>query len=332
MNFADRLLEAIDKKENIGIVGLDPDIEFIPQFIQDEGLDRFPPLTEDDFRAEGFILYEFNKKIIDAVADVTPAVKLNIAFYEAYKAPGIEAFDKTIKYAKGKRLFVAEDGKRNDVGNTARKYSEAHLGKVKRACRNGEVRKEVPSFNLDALTVNGYIGSDCVLEFVKDCRDYGKVIFVLDKTSNPSAGEIQDLVLDDSKIKLSERMAQLIDKKWSEGTIGEEGYKSVGAVVGATYASDALSLRKIMPISIFLVPGYDKKFQGGKPEDIPNFLNEDGRGAVVNSSRGIIAAYRNPDYLEKYGEENFYKASREEAIKMKEDITEALRKSEKSRW
>jgi len=328
MNFADRLLVSIDKKENIGIVGLDPDIEFIPQFIQDEGLDKFPPICEDDFRAEGFILYEFNKRIIDAVADITPAVKLNIAFYEVYKAAGIDAFDKTVKYAKEKGLFVAEDGKRNDVGNTARKYSEAHLGKVKRACRKGEVRKEVSSFNLDALTVNGYIGSDCVLEFVKDCKEYGKVIFVLDKTSNPSAGELQDEFLE-SKLKLSERMAQLIDRKWSEGTTGEEGYKTVGAVVGATVA-DTKTLREIMKTSIFLMPGYGA--QGGRAEEIPNSLNEDGRGAIVNSSRGIIAAYQKSPYFEKYGEEGFYKASHEEAIRMREDINDALRKSGKSRW
>jgi orotidine-5'-phosphate decarboxylase len=331
MNFADRLLREIDKKENIGIVGLDPDVEFIPQHIQDEGLDKFLPRTsEDDFRAEGFALFEFNKRIIDAVADVVPAVKQQIAFYEIYKAPGIVAFDETIKYGKGKGLVVIEDGKRNDVGNTARKYSEGHLGRVKLLRRRDEARREVPSLDLDALTVNGYLGSDCVLEFAKDCKNYGKGIFVLDKTSNPSAGEIQDEILE-SKIKLSERMAHLIENKWSEGTKGEENYKSVGAVVGATYADDARILRRAMPTSIFLVPGYGKA-QGGRPEDIPNFVNKDSRGAIVNSSRDIIAAYREPKYLEKYGEQKFYKASLEEAIKMKEAITEALRKSEKSRW
>ncbi len=323
-NFADKLLRAIDKKENLGIVGLDPNVEFIPQHIQDKALDRYG----NNFEAVGFAFLEFNKKIVDAVADVVPAVKPQIAFYEIYKAVGINAFDKTINYAKEKGLIVIEDGKRNDISNTARKYSEGHLGKVKLLSREGEKRREIPSFDLDALTVNGYLGSDCVLEFVKDCKTYGKGIFVLDKTSNPSAGEIQDEVLE-SKIKLSEKMAHLINK-WGEGTEGEEDYKSIGAVVGATYASDAQSLRRIMTSNIFLVPGLYT--QGGQPEDIPNFINEDGRGAIVNSSRGIIAVYRKPEYFEKYGTEEFYKASREKSIRMKEDITEALRKSKKSRW
>lgn len=328
-NFSDRLLRTVDEKENLGIVGLDPDVEFIPQFIQEKALEKYPLVSRNDFKAEGFAFFEFNKSIIDAVADLVPAVKLNIAFYEAYKSSGITAFDKTIKYARKRNLIVLEDCKRNDVGNTARKYSEGHLGKVKLLSRKNEKREEAFSFGLDGITANGYLGSDCILEFVKDCKEYGKGIFVLDKTSNPSAGEIQDEILE-SNIKISERMAQLIEKKWSEGTEGEEGYKSVGAVVGATYAEDARVLRKIMPNNIFLVPGY--RAQGGKPEDIPNFVNNDGRGAIVNSSRGIITAYKEPENLEKYGEEKFYKASRDEATKMKEDITEALRKSKKSRW
>jgi len=330
-NFADRLLEAIDKKENLGIVGLDPNVEFIPQHIQDEGLDKFlPRLSEDDFRPEGYALFEFNKKIIDAVADIVPAVKLQIAFYEIYKAPGITAFDETVKYAKGKGLLVIEDGKRNDIGNTARKYAEGHLGKVKLLSRRGEKRLDVPSFDLDGLTVNGFLGSDCVLEFTPYCKEpFGKGIFVLDKTSNPSAGEIQDEVLE-SKIKLSEHIARLIHRKWGEGTEGKKGYRSVGAVVGATYSEDAKLLRNVMPASIFLVPGLYT--QGGQPGDIPNFINEDGRGAIVNSSREVIAAYMKHPYSEVYGEENFYKASREQAIKMKGDINSALKKTGKSRW
>jgi orotidine-5'-phosphate decarboxylase len=324
MNFADRLLRAIDKKENLSIVGLDPDVEFIPQHIQDKSLDE----KGNNFEAVGVAFLEFNKRIIDSVADIVPAIKPQIAFYEIYKAPGIIAFDETIKYAKQKGLLVIEDGKRNDVGNTARKYSEGHLGRVKLLRRKNEKEIEIPSFDLDALTVNGYLGSDCILEFVKDCKNYGKGIFVLDKTSNPSAGELQDETLS-SGIKLSEGMAHLINE-WGKGTEGEESYKSVGAVVGATYAIDAQTLRKIMTSNVFLVPGHGA--QGGKSEDIPNFVNKDGRGAIVNSSRGIIAAYSKTSYLEKYGEEGFYKASREEAVKMKEEINQALRNSGKSRW
>jgi len=331
MNFADRLLRAIDKKENYVIVGLDPDVEFIPQHIQNESLDRFPPVSENDFRAVGYGFLKFNKQIIDAVEDLVPAVKLNVAFYEIYQAPGIIALDKTTKYAKEKGLVVIEDAKRNEVGNTARKYAEGHLGRVKLFGREGETRKEVPSFDFDAMTVNGYLGSDCTLEFTKKCKQFDKGIFVLDKTSNPSAGEIQDLVLE-SGIKLSEEVAHMIEEKWSEGTAGKEGYKSVGAVVGATYAPDAEVLRRIMPSSIFLVPGLDPKVQGGKPEDAPYFLNKDGRAAVFNLSRGAIAAFREPEYFEKYGEKNHYKAAREKVIKMREATTLATRKAEKSRW
>lgn len=333
-NFADGLLRQIDKAETPLICGLDPDLGFMPQYIQDKALDKYPRLAEDDFRAEGFALFEFNKQIIDALhgnrKNVVPAVKPQIAFYEAYKAPGIEAFDRTIKYARKKGFIVIEDGKRNDIGNTAKKYADGHLGKVKLLARKGEERKCAFSYDLDALTVNGYLGSDCILEFVKPCKIYGKGIFVLDKTSNPSAGEIQDLVLE-SGIMLSEEMAHWINR-WAEGAKGAEGYKSVGAVVGATYAGDARKLRRIMQDNIFLVPGLGKS-QGGEIGDTHNFLNPDGRGAVFNMSRDLIdAVHRKPEYLEKYGEENFHEAARDEAIIMKENLTEVVRKVGKSRW
>ena len=213
------------------------------------------------------------------------------------------------------------------------------MGRVPLLCRKGESRLEVPSFDLDGLTVNVFLGSDCAMPFVTDCLHYGKGIFCLDKTSNPSAGELQDLlVLDEesqTKTKLSERVAHLINK-WGEGTDGIEGYRSVGAVVGATYAGDATNLRTIMPNNIFLVPGLYT--QGGQPEDIPNFVNKStdsrihGRGAIVNSSREIIYAYRKPEWSLKHDEEEFAEASREKAIKMKKDLTAALRNAQKSRW
>ncbi len=325
-NFADRMLRAIDKKETGLVCGLDDDVEFTPQYIHDKALDKYGYA----FEAVGYAFFEFNKPIIDAVCGILPAVKIQIAHYEAYGAPGIEAFGKTIKYAKKKGMIVIEDGKRNDIGNTAKKYADGHLGKVKLLSRKGEERKEVPSYDLDALTVNGYLGSDCVLEFAKSCREYGKGIFVLDKTSNPSAGEIQDLVIE-SQIKLSEEMAHYINI-WGEGTEGEEGYGSIGAVVGATYPDpDAKVLRKIMTNNIFLVPGLGKS-QGGDIKDSHNFINADGRGAIFNMSRDLIAAFKKPEYMEKYGEEKFYKATREEAIKVKEKLTEVMRKAGKSRW
>lgn len=325
-NFADRMLREIDKSETGLICGLDDDVEFTPQHIQDKALDKYGCT----FEAVGYAFFEFNKHIIDVVYDILPAVKLQIAHYEAYGVPGIEAFDKTIKYAKKKGLIVIEDGKRNDIGNTAKKYADGHLGKVKLLARKGEKRKEVPSYDLDALTVNGYLGSDCVLEFVKPCKKYGKGVFVLDKTSNPSAGEIQDAVLE-SKIKLSEEMAHWINI-WGEGTEGGEGYRSIGAVVGATYADDARNLRKTMNNNIFLVPGLGKS-QGGDVNDTHNFLNTDGRGAIFNMSRDLIdAVHRNPEYMEKHGEEKFYKATKDEAIIVKEKLTEVMRKAGKSRW
>ncbi len=325
-NFADRMLWAIDKKETGLICGLDDDVEFTPQYIQDKALDKHGCT----FEAVGYAFFEFNKPIIDAVCNMLPAVKLQIAHYEAYGTPGIDAFRKTIKYAKKKGLIVIEDGKRNDIGNTARKYADGHLGRVKLLARKGKERKEVPSYDLDALTVNGYLGSDCVLEFAKPCKEYGKGIFVLDKTSNTSAGEVQDLILE-SEMKLSEEMAHLINM-WGEGTEGEEGYRSIGAVVGATYPDpDAKTLRKIMPNNIFLVPGLGKS-QGGEIKDAHNFVNADGRGAIFNMSRDLIAVHRKPEYMEKYGEENFYKATREEAMIVKEKLTEVMRKTGKSRW
>jgi orotidine-5'-phosphate decarboxylase len=323
-NFADRLLREIDRKENLGIVGLDPDVEFIPQCLQDRALD----IHGESFEAVGHAFFEYNKLIIDYISDIVPAVKPQMAFYEIYKSPGIEAFDNTVRYARSKGLIVIEDCKRNDVGNTAKKYSEGHIGMVKMLRRKGEERKSFPSFDLDAVTVDGYIGSDCVLEFARDCKEYGKGIFVLDRTSNPSSVDLQNQILDDG-LKVSERMAHLINS-WGQGTQGDEGYNSVGAVVGATWPPEARSLRRIMNSNIFLVPGYGA--QGGKPADMPTFVNADGRGAIVSSSRGVIAAYREKEYMMKYGEENFYKAARDESIKMKDEINEALCKSGKSRW
>lgn len=324
-NFANRLLWNIDKKETALICGLDPDADFIPQHIQNEALDKYGCT----FEAVGYAFFEFNRSIIDEICGMLPAVKLQIAHYEAYGAPGIDAFDRTIKYAGKKGLIVIEDGKRNDIGNTAKKYADGHLGKVRLLARKGEARKESPSYDLDGLTVNGYLGSDCVLEFAKTCKEFGKGIFVLDKTSNPSAGEIQDEVLE-SKMRLSEKMAHMING-WGEGTEGEKGYNSIGAVVGATYPEDAAGLRKIMPDNIFLVPGLGKS-QSGKVEDAPNFVNRDGRGAIFNMSRDLIAAYRKPEYMKKYGEEKFYKATKEEVTTVKEKLTEVMRKAGKSRW
>ncbi len=313
-NFADRLLSEIEKKQNPTVVGLDPRLEQIPSFIKSEMVKKHGK----NFEAAGACFFEFNRIIIDSVHDIVPAVKPQIAFYEQYGQFGIRAFDATVKYAKSRGLLVIEDGKRNDIGSTSQAYALAHLGHVNLFDR------QVPCFDVDCITVNPYLGSDGVLPFVEQCKVHGKGIFVLVKTSNKSAGELQDLFVmaegkrAAAKTRVYEQMAGLVNE-WGRDTEGSSGYRSVGAVVGATYPKEAKALRKLMPKSIFLVPGYGA--QGGGAEDaIPNF-NRDGHGAIVNNSRGIIFAY------EKHGSENHFDlAARNAAIKMKEDLNKALKK------
>ena len=306
--FADRLLDGIDAKQNISCVGLDPDISKLPPFLKDEAMALFG----DTFTAVGHALVRFNVEIINEVADLVAVVKPQMAFYEKYMAPGIEAFNATVNYAKKKGLLVIEDAKRNDIKNTAKQYSDGHLGLVE-LCSG----KKVPAFDVDALTVNGYLGTDGITPFVEDVKAYQKGIFVLDKTSNPSSGELQDLMLEDTKIKVSEQMAKLIDR-WGEGTEGERGYKSVGAVVGVTYGKEGAMLRKWMPKTIMLMPGYGT--QGGTAKDIVDCVNPDGCGVIVNNSSGIIFAWQK----DKMPADFRYRA-KIATEKMKEDINSALK-------
>ncbi len=313
-NMADRLLEAVDEKENPSVVGLDPRIPRIPNHIKREAKENaFSP-----FEAVKLAIIEFNKGIIDAVKDIVPAVKPQMAFYERYGSQGAVAMEKTIKYARRQGLFVIEDIKRNDIGSTAEAYAEAHLGEVE--CLEGKKR----AFDADFITVNAYLGSDGIEPFLNVCKKENKGIFVLDKTSNPSSGELQDRKIEGNG-KVYELMAELTDK-WGEELVGERGYSSVGAVVGATYPEEAEKLRKMMLRNLFLVPGYGA--QGGTADDVIPCFNEDGYGAIVNSSRGIDYAYEKEEYQE-YGPEAYEKASKRAALDMKEDILKSLEKGGK---
>ena len=302
-NFADRLLDEIERFQNPSCIGLDPRIEDIPDFIKKENERKYNETKEAVARS----FFDFNKMIIDATFDIVPAYKPQIAFYEKYGSEGVKAFEDTVNYLKNKNKIVIEDAKRNDIGPTAEAYAQGHL--------NPE------GFDVDAVTCNPYLGIDGVKPFIDEAIKYGKGIFVLVKTSNPSSGDFQDRVLENGK-KLYEVVGEMV-QKWGAGTEGERGYQIVGAVVGATYPGEAKVLRKIMPKSIILVPGYGAQ-GGGAGEAIPNF-NEDGRGAIVNSARGIIFAYKADLYKNKFQPEEFHLAAREATISMKKDLMEALK-------
>lgn len=310
-NISDKLLNLIEQKHNPCIVGLDPVIEQIPDYIKRKRKDCSHP-----FEAVRHTIVEFNRLIIDAVGDIVPAVKPQMAFYEQYGSQGIKAFEETVKYAKEKGLIVIEDAKRNDIGSTAKAYANGHLGKV--FLINGTISS---SLDVDLLTVSPYLGSDGIKPFLEVCKELGKGIFILVKTSNPSSEELQDRIIAGDET-VYEIIARYVAEVGME-LIGEKGYSSVGAVVGATYPREAKKLREIMPRNIFLVPGYGA--QGGKAEDVIPCFNEDGYGAIISSSRDIIFAYNREPYRSKYRPEEFYLASREAAIDMREDIIKVLK-------
>ena len=317
MNFADKLIAAVQKKGNPICVGLDPRLEQIPASIVKKITDK-KGMTKEA-AAECFL--EFNKGIIDAVSDIVPVVKPQIAFYEQYGFQGVWAFEETCKYAQSKGLIVIADAKRNDIGSTAEGYSRAFLGDVEM------FGAKAKGLDADALTVTPYLGYDGVKPFIEDCKKFGKGIFVLVKTSNRSSGELQDQDIfgekvskefaQDEHMRVYELMAHYVES-WGADEVGESGYSSVGAVVGATYPAQAEVLRRLMPQAIFLVPGYGA--QGGGAADVKPCFNKDGLGAVVNSSRGIIFAYEDK---EKYGPDGYADAAKEACLDMKEDLKEA---------
>jgi len=308
-NIADELIQKIIQKKNPSVIGLDPNLEDIPSCFKLKASSNTNPLE-----AIKDIFIHFNQTVIDAVKDIVPAVKPQIAYYEKYGSEGLKAFEETIRYAKQNDLIVIEDGKRNDIGSTAQAYADGHLGMVKMI--NGE---NVSPINVDYLTVSPYLGSDGLKPFIDVCKRYGKGIFILVKTSNPSSGELQDQNTKSGK-RVYEEMAYYVNEISSE-VMGHSGYSSIGAVVGATYPQEAERLRKIMKKSIFLVPGYGA--QGGKGIDVVTSFNDDGLGAIVNSSRDIIFAHkkRNNNLV---SEKEYFIFVNQAAIDMRNDIVQAL--------
>ncbi len=303
-----KLINEIVKKNAPIVVGLDPTLAMLPgALLPEEGL-----TGEAYLNAVGEAVFTFNKKIVDATCDLIPAVKPQIAMYEQFGIPGLIAFKKTVDYCHEKGLVVIGDVKRGDIGSTSAAYATAHLGTV------GE---GIAPFDEDFATVNPYLGTDGIKPFVDVCKSHDKGIFVLVKTSNPSSGEFQDRVLSDTGKPLYELVGEMVEKWGADVTEGD--YTNVGAVVGATYPEMGKRLREIMPHTYILVPGYGA--QGGTGADLKNFFNKDGLGAIVNSSRGIIAAYKNEKYAGRFSEENFADASRAAVEDMLEDIrTNAL--------
>lgn len=289
------------------VVGLDPMLNYIPEQVQQKAFAEYGETLEGAAEA----IWQFNKEIVDKTYDLIPAVKPQIAMYEQFGLPGLAAFKKTVDYCKEKGLVVIGDIKRGDIGSTSAAYAVGHIGKVKVG------NKTYAPFDEDFVTVNPYLGSDGVNPFLDVCKEEKKGIFVLVKTSNPSSGEFQDQKID------GRPLYELVGEKvaaWGSEVMGDE-YSYVGAVVGATYPEMGKVLRKVMPKAYILVPGYGA--QGGKGKDLVHFFNEDGLGAIVNSSRGIIAAYKQEQYA-KFGAENFGDASRAAVETMVADIKGAL--------
>ena len=315
--FIDKLIEKIIEKNNPTIAGLDPRIEFIPESIKKKHFNKHG----DSLKACANAIWEFNVKILDAISDIVPAVKLQLGYFEMYGLDGIKVFRDTIELIKKKGLLVIVDGKRNDILTTAQAYSSAYLGRV---TTGGNVER--PVFDVDALTVNPYLGVDGVKPFINDCKKYGKGIFILVKTSNKSSGQLQDLITHEGK-SIYEVVAEHVDK-WTRGLVGKYGYSSVGAVVGATYPNQAKVLRKILKRSYILVPGYGA--QGGTAKDVVYSFGADGLGAVVNASRSIMCAYKSDIWKDVYSEDKFDEACKAEAIRMRDDIIDAICKNNKT--
>ena len=302
-----KLVEKIQKTNAPIVVGLDPMLNYIPQHIQDKAFRELGETLEGAAEA----IWQYNKGIVDAICDLVPAVKPQIAMYEQFGIPGMMAYKNTVDYCKEKGLVVIGDIKRGDIGSTSAAYAVGHLGKVQVGS------KKYAGFDEDFATVNPYLGSDGVKPFIDVCKEENKGIFVLVKTSNPSSGEFQDRMIDGRPLYewVGEKVAQ-----WGEEHMGDS-YSYVGAVVGATYPEMSKILRKLMPHTYFLVPGYGA--QGGTAADLKHCFNEDGLGAIVNSSRGIIAAYRQEKYKQ-FGPEHFAEASRQAVMDMVADINSVL--------
>lgn len=298
----DKLIERIKELDNPTVAGIDTGFDYLPDDMKN---------GVKDFKSASAAVLEFNKRIIDNICDIVPCVKVQIAYYEMYGLDGMRTFAETVKYAGKKGMLVMTDAKRNDIGATAECYAKAYLGET----AVGD--KTYTAFDSDFLTVNGYLGSDGIKPFLGWMQKRDKGIFVLVKTSNKSSGELQDLKLENGKT-VYEYMGSLVEE-WGKDSIGKYGYSAVGAVVGATHPAQAEILRKEMPHTFFLIPGYGA--QGGTADDLKVCFNKDGLGGIVNSSRGILCAYRQ----EKYAGRSYYEAARQACIDMKNDLNRAIK-------
>lgn len=298
-----RLMERIRELDAPVVVGLDPMLSYVPQAVQKAAFAEYGETLE----GAGEAIWQYNKTLVDSIYDLVPAVKPQVAMYEQFGIPGMAAYKKTVDYCRSKGLIVIGDVKRGDIGSTSAAYAAAHLGHV----QVGDSR--ISAFDEDFCTVNPYLGSDGIRPFLEVCREEKKGIFILVKTSNPSSGEFQDRLIDGRPLYewVGEQVA-----RWGEEVMGDS-YSYVGAVVGATYPEMGKTLRKVMPKTCILVPGYGA--QGGKAKDLAPYFNEDGLGAIVNSSRGIIAAFRQERY-QKYGEEHYGEAARQATLDMIADL------------
>ncbi len=299
----DRLIKKIIDMQNPTCVGLDTDFNYLPDEMR-EDMATFEGVSE--------AITEFNMNIVDKISDIVPAIKVQVAYYEMYGYEGLRAFDYTINYALGRGMVVIADCKRNDIGSTAGCYAKAFLGKTKIN------EKEIRAFPADMLTINGYLGTDGIKPFVDECKAGGKGAFVLVKTSNPSSGEIQDLKLASGET-VYEHMGALVEE-WGKELVGKYGYSDIGAVVGATYPEQGTELRKKLPHTFFLIPGYGA--QGGSAASVKGCFDERGLGGIVNNSRGIICAYRKPQYSGM----TYWEAARAACLDMREDLRRALGK------
>ena len=304
----DNLIEKIQQMQNPTVIGVDTRYELVPECVRNK--------YSKDLTGMCKAMLEYSKALIDATYDIIPAVKLQSAYFEMYGVEGIKLYKEMIDYCKEKGMIVMADVKRGDIGSTSAGYSKAYLGK------NIINEKEEAIFDVDFATVNPYMGSDCVMPFVEDCKKYDKGIFVLVKTSNKSSGELQDLKAEDGE-EIYKKVAKLVNK-WGEELIGKYGYSSVSSVVGATYPKQLQELRELMPHSYFLIPGYGA--QGGKAEDIALGFDKNGLGGIVNATRSLMCAYKSDLWKDKFKEEDYAQATRAEAIRMRDELNQAINK------
>lgn len=305
MNRMETLAARIRAMKNPTVAGLDTRVEYLPESFVQQILPRGIRSFEDAAEA----VYQYNVRLVDALCDIVPAVKVQAAYYEMYGAAGVRAFDRTLRYAAGRGMLVMADVKRNDIGATAACYANAYIGQTE--LPGGPQR----AFTADFATINPYLGVDGVKPFAEACKAGDTGIFVLVKTSNPSSGQLQDMRFEDGRT-LYEAVADLVEQ-WGEETRGVSGYSAVGAVVGATYPQQGAALRARMPHAFFLVPGYGA--QGATGADITGCFDENGSGAIVNASRSILCAWKKREGMA------FDAAAREEAIRMREDLCACLR-------